>query len=510
MTHEAYRELIQRAIDEDLSQAEQTVLDTHIETCAECRREYDEYMSLAAGLAKLSKVRPETSFAMQMTPELLRQTVEGATPAAPSRRVVPLWKRAIPAAAAVVLGVGLSIPMTNGWFAHQEGTGRPDQVALLPEKGQEPTHGQTEQPLPEPPEIKPLPDQASTVTLTVEPKSTQTEPRLIIREKVETELPMHAVAVAPSDLDQVKEQTGVTVTPEDLAKGKGKEDAPHPPAEENGGTSGIASVDKEPLPGGNGKMVVVTVNSTPINVTITDNRVVVTLAPLSGTQGGTEVAVFELNAPSTTDDTTTVTFTDPEGNVIDESSVPIAQPTAVPRVGEAPSLDHLDEAMQSKSQSDPARYGYVTDPVRVVSRHLRELGFAWNTQVTGTQVRDRVAVEQGGVRYVVGLTQPYRQGDGGLWKPAFIARALPVEQPGPQERPVLDYFRGQQEAGMIHSFSELLVLSEHVRLGTLVVEAHVETSGPHGSYESFRSQYRFHLTGDNDGTWKLDGSPDKL
>ncbi|MCX7571771.1 zf-HC2 domain-containing protein [Tumebacillus sp. DT12] len=508
MTHEAYRELIQRAIDEDLSQAEQTVLDTHIETCAECRREYDEYMSLAAGLAKLSKVRPETSFAMQMTPELLRQTVEGAAPAAPKRRVVPLWKRAVPAAAAVVLGVGLSIPMTNGWFDHQEGTGQPDHVALLPEKGQEPTHGPTGQLLPEPPEIKPPPDQESTAALTVELKSTQSEPRLIIREKVETELPMRAVAVAPSDLDQVKEQTGVTVTPEDLAKGK--EDAPRPPAEKNGDTSGIASVDEEPLPNDNDHVVVVTVNSTPINVTIEGGRVIVTLAPLSGTQGGTEVAVFELNAPHTSNDTTTVTFTDPEGNVIDESSVPVEQPTAVPRVGDAPSLDILDEAMQSKSQSDPARYSYVTDPVRVVSRHLRELGFAWNAQVSGTQVRDRVAVEQGGVRYVVGLTQPYLQGDGGLWKPAFIARALPVEQPGPQERPVLDYFRGQQEAGVIHSFSELLVLSERVRLGTLVVEAHVEMSGPHGSYESSRSQYRFHLSGDNDGTWKLDGSPDKL
>lgn len=503
--HEAYRELIQRAIDEDLSQAEQAVLDEHIETCAACRREYDEYMSLAAGLALLSKVRPEKSFASQMTPELLRQTVEATDPVEPQvqRRVVPLWKRAVPAAAAVVLGIGLSIPMTDGWFGPQEGTGQPEKVALTPKAGQgQETQGQG-QPLPQTREIKPQLDQADIAAATVEPKSTRAEPRLIIKEKVQTELPMQAVAVAPSDLDQVKSQTGVTVTPEDLAKN----DAPHPPAEEDGDANGIASIDETPEPG---QVVVVTVNSTPINVTITDNRVVVTLAPLDGTGEGTEVAVFGLTTPYTTDDSTTVTFTDPDGNVIDQSNVPHSHAPAVPSVGDAPPLERLDEAMQSRSQADPARYSYVTDPVRVVSRHLRELGFAWNAQVTETAAKDRVAVEQGGERYVVGLTQPYLQGDGGLWKPAFIARAVRAEQPGPQERAVLDFFNGQQAAGVIHSYGDVLILSEQARLGTLVVQATVETSGPHRSYESADIQYRFHLTGDNDGGWKLDGSPVKL
>jgi anti-sigma factor RsiW len=447
MTHEAYRELIQRAIDEDLTAAEQAVLDVHIKTCAECRCEYEEYRALADGLAKLSKVRPEKSFVGQMTPEI-RRAVAGTKPAS-DRRVLPLWRRALPTAAAVVLGISLSVHMSTDWLGNKPDATNTERIAMTPPQVK-PLQEQPPQDHPSPSVWEAQPSETQTKVDEMQkenhqaaPKPQSTEPIPIVKATDRTARPGQALPAAQADLAEAEPETGDTDNSEDVQ-------AITPP------------VAKKPL-----------------------------------AEKGERVGIASV---------------EPEGHGIGPSQEDLSRGDLphVVQVGPAPVLGDLNEAMQSRAQAEPDRYGYVTDPVRVVAGHLRELGFADDAVVTATHEIGRVEVTQGGERYAVRLVQPYATGPTGLWKPVSIARYVTNVQPGSLEKPVFDFFQGQQEAGLIHSFSQLLVLEEDRAQGTLVVEAIVEKPHALGHFESERVQYRFHLIDDQNEGWKLTDGPVEL
>src|SRR5690242_7420731 len=126
MTHESYRELIQREIDGDLTAEEVAVLEQHVAACADCHRTWNEYKTLAVTLEKLEFAKPERSFVSQMAPSDLAQFV-----VKPKRRVLPPLWRGLSVAAVVVLAVGVS---THWNFFLDKTSNSGQQVAVAPDK----------------------------------------------------------------------------------------------------------------------------------------------------------------------------------------------------------------------------------------------------------------------------------------------------------------------------------------------------------------------------------------
>jgi predicted anti-sigma-YlaC factor YlaD len=82
--------LIQRSLDGDLSPAERTALDAHMEGCASCRQAWDEYRALARTATRWVSAAasdPGDDFTMRVIQEIaaLGETAEVA---APSRRSI--------------------------------------------------------------------------------------------------------------------------------------------------------------------------------------------------------------------------------------------------------------------------------------------------------------------------------------------------------------------------------------------------------------------------------------
>lgn len=469
MTHDSYREMIQRELDGDLSSTEIVLLEEHVATCADCRQEREQFSSLASVFGKIGHVKPDRSFVPQMVPELPQFVAKKR------RFPTQAWWRGLSVAAVMVLAVGVS---TDWKF----GIG----TQLLP-NGQHIASVQEESPSPEPTaelskkeapqQILQTPSQSNEVGIAS--VANQSEPKLIAQETVKKKTTVKAIAASSGDVAKVESQTGVKVDPNSAA------------------TAGDATATAP------SEVVVAAIDSEATDVIVDGNNVTVVLTPVEKNSGSdsSEVSVYGIAA--VTPGTNTVTFTDPSGNVISQTEVDV--PPADSIIGKKTSLNRvLNEQVQqqAKKSSDQA---WTTDSYQVVKRYLTDLGFAANAEVVSTNHAEVVHVVQGGIQYEVLLEQPYDKGAEGIWRPVQISRQVKASTPQSFEKPMVKYFDDLRSAGKIAEF-DLYVMGP-LTGNKVTLSASLTKKDASGRLLVEQAVYEFTLKQGADGEWQSAGQP---
>lgn len=463
MTHENYREMIQREMDGDLSDLEIARLDEHVVTCADCRQEREQLQTLSSVFGKIGNVKPDRSFVPQMAPEL-PQYVQS------KRRFASQWMRGLSVAAVVVLAIGFSTNWQYG-LGTQPASDR-QEIASVQETNREKAT-QPEQPT-EVPEQVTIQQNTEQTTAAVEP------PKLIAQETVTTKPQVKVVAASSGDVSKVESQTGVKII-----------DTKSKPA-----AGGVTVANSN-------EMVVAAVDATATDVKVDGNKVTVTLRPVENKTGNSEVNVFGIAA--TTPGTNTVTFTDEDGNVISTTSVEMPPSDEV--IGANTKLTQkLNEQTQAQAKQG-GEYAWATDSYEVVQRHLTDLGFATNAQVVATNLAEVVHVTQGAVLYEVKLQQPYEQGKAGIWRPVQVSRLINVESSLQSfEHPIIDYFNDLKASGKVAEVGSLYVTSP-LSNNRVTISVDLSKKDAKGQLTDTKAIYDFTLKQGADGAWVLASQP---
>lgn len=465
MTHENYREMIQREIDGDLSDVELTRLDEHVVICADCRQEREQLQALESVFGKIGNVKPDRSFVPQMVPELPQYVQH-------KRRFASQWMRGLSVAAVVVLAIGFSTNWQYGIGTQPTSEGQ--EIASVQEVNQEKAT-QPEQPTNVPEQVVVNQQENEQMGIT----SVETQPKLIAQETVKTKPQVKVVAASSSDVAKVESQTGVKVG--------GSNNTP--------ATSGASATNSN-------EMVVAAVDATATDVKVDGNKVTVTLRPVENKSGDSEVNVFGIAA--TTSGTNTVTFTDEQGNVISTTNVEMPPSDGI--IGGSAKLTHkLNEQTQAQAKQS-AEYAWALDSYQVVQRHLTDLGFAANAQVVSTNFAEVVHVNQGGVQYAVKMEQPYEQGRTGVWRPVQVSRLINMQTVQPFETPVINYFNDLKASGKVAEFGNLYVTSP-LSNGHVTISVDLAKKDAKGQLTDVQAIYDFTLKQGQDGAWVLAAQP---
>jgi hypothetical protein len=445
MTHDRYREWIQRELDDDLSPEELELLDRHVATCADCRLEREQYQSLALGLSKLSKVMPERSFAAAMMSELEPFVRAGK----PRRRFGGPWVQIASFAAVIVLAIGLA----GVWNDSPLGESEPHAGPVAQRDSQ-------------------------TEEATLKTEETKQEPQTEVAQNVSPTLPADPKKMNP-------EQSGQT---------KPTQQAPQESSSQQAANPAPANRQTANVPDSSGSQQV---PSNSIPGTPDTQAVAIT--------GGTEhqVASDGEDAPAEEGDIA-ITGLQPRQEYGITSSSRTADETHL--IGNAPDIPTLNEDAQAAVKRGDSSLQWATDPFEVVRRHLRDLGFAANASVASTNDVDRILVSQGGYRYEVKLVQPYESGAGGIWRPVSIARAIKPGQASEAENAVLEYFAKSMDSGAILEHGDLYVLNEFDG-SKLSVRTTVDKMDAEGRLQSVQVTYDFTLRQEANGSYAIVGEP---
>lgn len=342
MTHDSFRELIQREIDGDLTSQELVLLKSHIASCDDCRREWEDYKRLADLFGNLPKAMPEKSFVTLMEPDL-PQVLEK------KRRLPRFFWPGITAAAALVLAVSLS----DVWGLFSPS--RPENI----EVEQSPVVQQ------------PAPEERQAITA----EGNRPETKLITQETVKEKPAVQVVAVSKNELDKVRDQTGVKVE--------------------------ATKVGDATLSSAQNGVVVVTVDSRPTDVKVDGDNVTVVVAPDRQVEkrDGSDVRIYGIaGLGDQGGGEKTVTFTDEQGNVIERAKVnltPISGPLDL----------NISRAITNAHKADPSSQTWAKDPYQVVVHSLKELGFAPTAIVSQSNELSVVTVTQDDHKYQILLKE---------------------------------------------------------------------------------------------------------
>ncbi|MGB8955770.1 MAG: zf-HC2 domain-containing protein [Tumebacillaceae bacterium] len=445
MTHDFYRELLQRELDDDLSTDERAMLEAHVSTCAECRLEREQYQNLSFGLSKLSQVVPEKSFVPQLELEVQR-----ALQAQRRTRRAPAWWRGATAAAVVVLAAGIA----GVWqFAGQNGSD--GQVALDSSS----THLQADtNDAKQPPTADATTSQQDAGQNPVQPsapdpKKQQTAPLASARTEPGSTQDTSLTGV-PQKKTPSSDGTTAQKSPNVAQK---PESQPASPA-----ASSSANENSSEQPAGQ----------------------------IGGLIGSTGIAGTDATTP-----------TDSMG--IAGSSVGISgdspgEPT--PQIGQVPPSPSINPRMQQAVHDGDRTAQWATDSALVVEHMREQLGFRADATVSKTDRADRVHIAQDGMEFEVRLQQPFEKGEQGIWTPVQVGRLINQSAPDSLQRPIVDYFHSHHMA----AHGELLIIGDYdERARTMLVAADVAYNGVEKE-----SQYLCKLQLDAEGMhWELAGLP---
>lgn len=444
MTHDLYRELLQRELDDDLSTDELEMLEAHVSACAECRMEREQYQNLSFGLSKLSRVIPEKSFV-----PLLELEVKRAIQAQHRPRRAPVWWRGATAAAVVVLAAGIA-----GYWQWADHGGSDHRVAL----DSSPAHLQAD--------MKDA-GQPSSANTTTSQQSTANEP-----------------AQPSSAPDPQKQQTAPVVTVRtESSPTKDKIQA------------GLRQPHDKILPSGDKKSpeppkVAMNTDSQPTSPAVSASANEKPAGQIGGQTGSAGVAGTDSTTPAES-----MGIVGAHVGILDGS-----QGGQTPHIGQIPPSPSITANMQKAVLDGDRTAQWATDSALVVE-HLRgQLGFRADATVSKTARADRVHIEQAGMEFEVRLQQPYEKGEKGIWMPVQAGRLINQSAPDALQRPIVDYFRSNG----IASQGELLIIGEFdERARTLLVAVDTANNG----VEQTR-QYLCKLQLDAEGAhWQLAGSP---
>ncbi|ASS74773.1 hypothetical protein CIG75_07145 [Tumebacillus algifaecis] len=440
MTHDEYRELIQRELDGDVTTEERQLLQVHIASCDDCHREWDDYKKLAAAFGKLPKVMPDKSFVTLMEPELPKVLKK-------KRRLPAAFWPGLTAAAALVLTIGLTDAF--GFLAPSP--------SISPEQQPE----QVVQRL----AIDDIP--ASTGPADVK----HPEPQLILQEKVKEKPTVQVVAVSNYDLAKVQDQTGVVVEQQK-----------------------VDAVTANPNPRGNG-VVVVTVDAKPTGVKVDGDKVtvIVTQDDKSSDDDGSNVSVWGIAGITEGDsDEKTITFTDEFGRVIDQTRV-FLRPVA----GLLAADSALNRSIANAYNADPKLNDWAQDPYQVVYRHLRDLGFSDKATVSQSNDTRLIKVIQDDVTYQIRMGKTNQ----GYWQPVQISRMINPFDKDPLGSKVIAYFAGMKARGTIHGFGEIYLMERTDQ--TVKVSVFLERQDSSGVVVVTESYYDFQVLKNASGEIRL-------
>jgi hypothetical protein len=438
MTHDSFRELIQRELDGDLTAEEIEHLEAHTASCEDCRRERDDYRRLAAAFGNLSKVMPEKSFVPLMEPELpqvLRKK---------KRRLPTFFWPVLTGAAALALTVGLyrnSLPPMNP----SPSVGENESMQVL--------------------QVQPKTDEQTKAKAPVASKDRemqQPEPKLITEGKVKEKPPVQVAAVTKNELGKVQNQTGIKVE-----------------------TRKVEAVQVTPEPTQNG-VVVVTVDSQPTDVKVDGDNVTVIVAqdrPQADGEGS-DVRVYGIAGLVQPGDSgqKTITFIDPEGNVISTAQVDL-----LPVPGPLNPDSELNRRIADDYKADPKGNAWAEDPYQVVVKNLSGLGFSETATVSQSNELDHVTVTQDGATYQIQLKQAAQ----GFWQPVQIARLILPHESDPAEKKVIAYFAGLKAKGELSDFGDLYLMERTD--DAIKVSAFVERRDSSGSIQVNRKVFEFQI-----------------
>lgn len=498
MTHEDYRELIQRELDDDLSSEELQRLETHTAACADCRRERMEYQQLALGLAKLSKVMPERSFISDMKiewppapqpPVVQPNVAQLAEAAGKRRRAIPMWWRTVSVAAVVVLAVGWSTNWQFGLGSHN--APQSGRLAQSPTTGTSTAEGQS----PRVPLTKATPDTVAMTTSSGKGESKTLGQANLSGQSLTTtkENDSPGASSTESATDGTSSATD-SVVGNVLEPSSGTSSSPGtgPNSGQNSGTStsvaGSTSSGKGSSYGGQ-----------------------------TGTaSGGTQTGTSDASQAGGTGQTTPPPVSTPGsgGGMIGHHTggTPGVPPTGItsfgePTLGKVSTLDSLlNESVQQSLSSGQSDMSWATDPYQVVQRNLTQLGFSTTATVATTTERDRIAVSQDGSQYLVLLHQPYVQTAQGLWRPVELMKRIDRNALSPYEKPVVDYFNIHlKDEGWLACLNVYLTQTLQERTCSVAVEAERQTAD--GGMSDDLLSFDCKLKQNADGTWALDGAP---
>lgn len=544
MTHDSYRELIQRELDDDLTFEESTRLDLHTAECAECRREREEYRQLALGLQSLAAVMPERSFVSQMEfdiDEFLRPQPQKPLPLQKKglRRLSAGWWQGLSVAAIVVLAIGLTahfLPGSSSQMAQQDSRGAN-------------------------PGGKPSPTVTGTNATTGD------------------QVALGGNSGSPQGAtDGTKGTGGVSGAGNGGSAGNagtsgagngGSAGVGGASGAGNGGSAGIGgasgagnggSIGVGGLPGagtgistgsgglsgtgngssagsgaasgaGTGSTVAMGGSSDPESGSsgssggASSSEGSGTGGKLGAGSGGPAISGGVGGTIGSNDGNMGITSDPSDGSDVSKGFGALTSMlkdrdryyglTAGALAAEQPPLPmivgsitytprEIDAKLQEQvRQGNPsARWGTI--PSQVVQHTLTEIGFAPTALVTTTDRLDRVNVTQGGQRYQIRLVQPFDMGVDGIWQPAQISRELPFNSQEPTDQPILQYFN------QLHQETGLTITGLHVEENLLLNRTVIGADLLYPTDNEMKTvyfSYNFKLKLNKDYTWSLDGAP---
>jgi hypothetical protein len=540
VTHDSYREFIQRELDGDLSDEETARLDRHTAGCAECRRERQEYHQLAQGLMSMKAVMPERSFVSQMEfdfDELLRPQSQ-PTPLQKKglRRIPTGWWQGLSVAAAVVLAIGFTYNFLPGSPAVQ--TAEPGNAAHTPapvvalgdapsaQPGSQQANGGNQptgtKPSAEPQGGSPAAGSSSGPAAGGVNSSTLT-----------TQGPSHATSAGTAAGNGAGSGNG-TVSGSGAGVGNGYGTGTGGSAgfgsgsgSGNGTGSGNGSGSGNGTGSGNGSGSGYGTGSGngsgsgygtgsgngsgsgsgtgSGSVTVADSGTVSSEKPAAGgsLHGSGTVASI---GPSQDHGQGIASLKDRDRFYGQTAGALAAEqpplPMIVGTINHAPSA--INEALQEQVRNGNTAVRWSTIPAQVVQHVLTEIGFAGIAAVHETTHPDRVDVVQGGQTYRVRLTQPFDTGVNGIWQPVQISRELSMTSQEPTDKPILEYFRQMSQEGQFTIAS--LYVEENLFMNRTVVGADLILSTDNGPLQVY-IPYTFRLKLNSDYSWSLDGKP---
>ncbi|HEU4962657.1 MAG TPA: zf-HC2 domain-containing protein [Bacilli bacterium] len=481
MTHDLYRDLIQRELDGDLSTQEVEQLDAHVATCADCRREREDFQKLARGLASLPKVRPERDLVPEITLDILHSLQPPSQPRRLTRRV-GVWG-GLSAAAVAVLAISLAAPWNHDGGTLSNGQ---DRVALV-DDGAKRTPNQ---------DAQESPDKADGEDKTVAKPTEPSAEEDTSATGIEAEDGANAAPVvkadplpAPKPTEQAvvagKSETNTTASsPAGTTEPTGKQTEGTEQAgddqQTNGTPTGDATPPTTPADPHGGDVVVATLDDKQAGHTDgTGDAGRVGLTPIGGTTG----------TIGTIDDSTHYGLTGPATTL-----------AATVTIGDIEPLPAFDADLQQRVQSGDADVQWATDSFQVVTRNLELFGFSRMATVSATAQESEVRVVDNGTTYRVSLQQPFATGKAGIWVPTHIDRSL-VGNPAPYEVPVVQYFLGLKANEEIQDFTALYALEE-LQGNQLLVSVDV-TQKKNGKPTVSRWHVLFTLNQTQQGEWTI-------
>ncbi|PWK16006.1 zf-HC2 domain-containing protein [Tumebacillus permanentifrigoris] len=464
MTHDSYREFIQRELDGDLSAEETAWLDQHIASCAACRTERQEYHQLSEGLMSMKAVLPDRSFVSQMEfdfDELLRPQSPPTPLQKKGRRRIPSgWWQGLSVAAAVVLAIGFTYNfLPSGTATHtaqpDTTTDTPAPVVALGDEHRPPTT----------PDSSTKPADAPTANVENQ-KTPSTEPKQPAGTKVASSLAGSSTQPTtgssnPATVNSKPPISADTTTTTGTASNskpttsKPETETPASSGSPHGGTGTIVAVGPSQEHGGQG--------------------IVPALKDRDRFYGQTAGALAAEQPPL---------------------------PMIVGTIDHVPS--ELDEHLQDQVRlgNPSARWGTI--PTQVVQHVLTEIGFAAISSVHETTHPDRVDVVQGGQTYRVRLMQPFEAGANGIWQPVQISRELSLQSLEPTDKPIIEYFNQMTQERQFTIVS--LHVEENLLMNRTVVGADLILNTEAGPRQAYFA-YTFRLKLNQDFSWSLDGKP---